>query len=165
MNKIDNLILEMVNFCTDQPMLIQHHIKVHEYVRLIGTIENLPYKEMEILEVAAIIHDLGFKICVDKYGKNDIQKHLEEGVTCAKDLLNKLEFDQDIIEGVSYLVANHHNFSNINRIDHQILIEADLLENFYNTEKSKEAKQKIYNKIFKTESGRKICKQMFGLSN
>lgn len=166
MNKINNLILEMINFSSGVPFLIQHHIKVYEYVRLIGTMENLSDKEMEILEVAAVVHDLGYKICVDKYGKNDIPKHIEEGVAFTIKLLNKLEFNQDMIENASYLVAQHHNVSNINRIDHQILIEADLIENLYNSYKrSKESKQIIYNKLFKTESGRKICRQIFGLTD
>ena len=58
-------------------------------------------------------------------------------------------------------MAYHHNYSNIDGIDYQILVEADLLVNLYENQNNKETIQNTYDKVFKTESGRKLCSQMF----
>ena len=161
MNKISNLILEMFNFDEGAPELIQHFIKVHEFAKLIGSMEEIPSDIMEILEAAAIVHDIGIKVSMKKYGKCDGKLQEKEGPIYAREILNKLEFKKEVIERVSYLVAHHHTYSNIDGIDYQILVEADFLVNLYESQKDKDTIQNTYSKIFKTESGRKLCSQMF----
>lgn len=165
MNKISNLILEMINFDAGEPELIQHFIKVHEFAKLIGSMENISSDNMEILKVATIVHDIGIKVCMGKYGKCDGKLQEQEGPIYAEELLNRLEFKQEVIERVSYLVAHHHTYSNIDGIDYQILVEADFLVNLYENQNNKETIQNSFNKIFKTESGRNLCSQMFMKNN
>jgi HD superfamily phosphodiesterase len=161
MNRIDSLILEMINFDADDPELIQHFIKVHEFSKLIGTMESISPNSMEILEAAAIVHDIGIKVSMEKYGKCNGKLQEQEGPIYAEELLNKLGFEHGVIERVSYLVAHHHTYSNIDEIDYQILVEADFLVNLFENQSDKETIQNTYSKIFKTPSGRKICNQMF----
>ncbi|MBX4270622.1 HD domain-containing protein [Clostridium estertheticum] len=161
MNKINNLILEMFKFDEGAPELIQHFIKVHEFAKLIGGMERISSDNMEILEVAAIVHDIGIKVSMKKYGKSNGKLQEKEGPIYAEELLNRLEFKKEVIDRVSYLVAHHHTYTNIDGIDYQILVEADFLVNLYENENDKETIQNTYNKIFKTESGRKLCSQMF----
>lgn len=161
MNKISKLILEMINFDSGEPELIQHFIKVHQFAKLIGNMEDISSYNMENLELASIVHDIGIKVSMEKYGKCNGKLQEQEGPICAVELLNKLGFKQAIIERVSYLVAHHHTYSNIQGIDYQILVEADFLVNLYENQNNKGDIQNNYNRIFKTESGRKICSQMF----
>ncbi|MBW9151421.1 HD domain-containing protein [Clostridium estertheticum] len=161
MNKINDLILEMFKFDEGEPELIQHFIKVYEFAKLIGNMEKISSDNMEILEVAAIVHDIGIKVSMKKYGKCNGKLQEEEGPICAEELLNRLEFKKEVIDRVSYLVAHHHTYSNIDGIDYQILVEADFLVNLYENQNDKETIQNTYNKIFKTESGKKLCSQMF----
>ena len=161
MNKINNLLLEMVNFDAGNPKLIQHFIKVYEFAKLIGNMENISPDEMEVLEAAAIVHDIGIKVCMEKYGNCNGKLQEQEGPIYAEELLKRLEFKQEVIDRVSYLVGHHHTYSNINGIDYQILVEADFLVNLYESESNEEAIRNAYNKIFKTESGRKLCSEMF----
>lgn len=165
MDKISKLTLEMIIFDAGEPDLIQHFIKVHEFAKLIGNMENISSNNMEILEVAAIVHDIGIKVSMDKYGKCNGKLQEQEGPIYAEELLNRLEFKQEVIKRVSYLVAHHHTYSNIDGIDYQILVEADFLVNLYENQKNKETIQNTYNKTFKTESGRKLCSQMFMKEN
>lgn len=165
MNKISNLTLEMINFDAGEPKLIQHFIKVYEFAKLIGHMENISSDNMEILEVAALVHDIGIKPCMEKYNKSHHKLQEQEGPIYAEELLNRLEFKQEVIERVSYLVAHHHTYSNVDGIDYQILIEADFLVNLYEHESNKETIQNTFNKIFRTESGRRLCSHMFGLDN
>lgn len=64
-------------------------------------------------------------------------------------------------ERVQYLIAHHHTYDNIDGIDYQILVEADFLVNIMEDSLSKEAALNAYHSIFKTECGKKICKETF----
>ncbi|MBL4934349.1 HD domain-containing protein [Clostridium sp. YIM B02515] len=161
MTKICEFTLEMINFDAGEPELIQHFIKVHEFALLIGSMESVPYNIIEVIEAAAIVHDIGIKVCMEKYGECNGKLQEQEGPAYAEELLNRLGFRKELVERVSYLVAHHHTYSNIDGIDYQILVEADFLVNLFENQEGKENIQAVYNKIFKTESGRKLCRQMF----
>jgi hypothetical protein len=45
----------------------------------------------------------------------------------------------------------------------QFILEADFLVNFYEDDVSHEAVEHAYNNIFKTETGRLICREMYGM--
>jgi hypothetical protein len=77
--------------------------------------------------------------------------------------LNSLEFDEAVSERVQYLIAHHHTYSNVDGIDYQILIEADFLVNLHEDNAPKYAIKNAYNNIFRTESGKNICRDMFSL--
>lgn len=76
-------------------------------------------------------------------------------------MLLDLGFGNEVSERVQYLIAHHHTYDNIDGIDYQILVEADFLVNMYEDNLSAEAIEVAYKKIFKTGSGKKICKNMF----
>ena len=64
---------------------------------------------------------------------------------------------------VAYLVGHHHTYTNIDGMDYQILVEADFLVNLYEDSVPKAAAQNALDKIFKTQTGKTICKEMFAL--
>ena len=81
----------------------------------------------------------------------------------AEKLLRSLDFDGEIIERVCWLIAHHHTYNNIEGADYRILVEADFLVNLYEDGVRREAVQTAYERIFKTESGRAICRKMYAL--
>lgn len=78
-------------------------------------------------------------------------------------LIAETEHADDVSERVQYLIAHHHTYDNIDGMDYQILVEADFLVNIMEDNLSKEAAQHAYDSIFKTECGKKICREMFSL--
>ena len=42
-------------------------LKVYSYAKTIGEMENLDEKMQEILEVTAVLHDIGIKVSEEKY--------------------------------------------------------------------------------------------------
>ena len=48
-------------------------------------------------------------------------------------------------------------------MDYQILVEADFLVNLYEDSVPKAAAQNALDKIFKTQTGKTICKEMFAI--
>lgn len=162
MDRKDRLILEMMEYDKGNPWMIQHFIKVHEFSRLIGLKEGLDDKTMEILEASAIVHDIGIKASKEKYGQSNGKLQEKEGPPFAERMLERLGYDKEVIERVSYLVAHHHTYTDIDGTDYQILVEADFLVNLYEENSSLDAVKSTYDKIFRTRSGQEICREVFG---
>lgn len=160
---LNKLHLAMIELYKGDAKRIQHFCKVHSYAKLIAEMEKVDGRTLFIIETAALTHDIGIHTCEKKYGNCGGKLQEKEGPVIAKELLAKLGFEDDISERVQYLIAHHHTYNNIDAIDYQILVEADFLVNIMEDSLTKEATLQAYNKIFKTECGKKICREMFGL--
>lgn len=163
MSRLNNLCSRMIEFYRDDPARIQHFIKVHSFAKLIGEEEHLDEKLLYILEAAAYVHDIGIRPAEAKFGRCDGKLQEQEGPAEAEKMLKNLGFDQDVIDRVSYLVGHHHTYTDIDGMDYQILVEADFLVNILEDRLAKEAALQAYHNIFKTESGKNICQEMFAL--
>ena len=157
----DKLFMEMIRYYSGDAKRIQHFVKVHAFAKLIGEMEQLDEKSMKILETAAYVHDIGIKPAERKYGKSNGKLQEQEGPSVAREMLVKLGFEDKITERVCYLVGHHHTYTNIEGMDYQILVEADFLVNLYEDHSNMETVNPVYHKIFRTESGKQICKTMF----
>ena len=161
MSSIINLQLEMIKYYSGDPKRIQHFTKVHSFAKLIGTCEQLNEHSLFLLEAAALVHDIGIKLCEEKYGDCNGKLQEKEGPALAKEMLERLGFEQDLIERVCYLVGHHHTYLQIDGMDYQILVEADFLVNLYEDSLPKSTCETTLNKIFKTNSGSTLCRTMF----
>ena len=157
----DKLFMEMIRYYSGDAKRIQHFVKVHSFAKLIGEMEQLDEKSMKILETAAYVHDIGIKPAERKYGKSNGKLQEQEGPSVAREMLVKLGFEDKITERVCYLVGHHHTYTNIEGMDYQILVEAYFLVNLYEDHSNMETVNSVYHKIFRTESGKQICKTMF----
>ena len=79
-------------------------------------------------------------------------------------MLEELGFDEPVIRRVCWLVGHHHTYAPIEGTDHQILVEADFLVNMCEDELSEEALQNTDQNIFRTETGKKICREMYDIA-
>ncbi len=160
---LNKLFMEMINYYKGDAKRIQHFTKVHSFAKLIGDMEQVDTKTMQILEAAAYVHDIGIKPAETKYGACSGKLQEQEGPAVAKEMLEKLGFDNQLIERVCYLVGHHHTYTEIDGMDYQILVEADFLVNLYEDGLSKAPALSAFKKIFKTQSGKLICRIMFDL--
>jgi len=163
MQRTETLIKEMICYYSGDPKRIQHFIKVHSFAKTIGLLEKLEKRTLYILETAALVHDIGIKTCEEKYGDCNGKLQELEGPAAAKALLDELGYEEDVIERVCFLVAHHHTYDKVDNMDYQILIEADFLVNMYEEKLEKDCIRSVFQKIFKTPSGRFLCRQMFEL--
>ena len=158
---INRLHLKMIELYKGDPKRIQHFCKVHSYSKLIGESEGIDKDTLFILETAALTHDIGIHYCEEKYGNCNGKLQEKEGPVIAKRLLSEIDFTDTVSDRVQYLIAHHHTYDNIDGIDYQILVEADFLVNMLEDELGKDSIIKAYENIFKTETGKKICREMF----
>ena len=75
--------------------------------------------------------------------------------------MSSLGWAEDVIERVAYLVGHHHTYTSIDGLDYQILLEADFLVNLFEEDAALEEKKNVYDRMFQTESGKKLFKTMF----
>lgn len=160
---LNKLHYEMIKLYNGDAKRIQHFCKVYSYAKLIAEMENIDKDTLFILETAALTHDIGIHLCEEKYGSCNGKLQEKEGPLLAGKMLADLEFPKEVSERVQYLIGHHHTYNDIDGMDYQILVEADFLVNMYEDGLSKEAVKHAYDSIFRTESGKKICIEMFGL--
>ncbi len=161
MSRMNELYKRMVSFYRGEPQQIQHFVKVHSFARLIGQEEHVEERIQYILEAAALVHDIGIRPAMEKYGKSNGKLQEQEGPAKAEAMMQELGFEKDVIERVSYLVGHHHTYTNIDGLDYQILVEADFLVNYFEGEMSGEHIRDSVKKIFRTETGRHLVQEMF----
>lgn len=154
---------KMTEYYRGDPKRIQHFLKVYTLAHAIGRGEGLSERELYILDLAALVHDIGIKASEEKYGSSAGKYQEKEGPAIAKGLLESLEADREAISRVCFLVGRHHTYNNIEGADYQILVEADFLVNLYEDGESREAALSVRDRIFKTETGKKYLSLMYDL--
>lgn len=163
MNMLDKLYFEMIDYYKAQPSRIQHFAKVHSFARLIAIGEGLDEDTRFTLEAATYVHDIGIKPAEEKYGSCAGPLQEKEGVEPARKMLTKLGFEKEVVERVCWLVAHHHTYTDVTEMDYRILLEADFLVNLFEEDENEKTIRAAYDNIFKTETGRSICRTMFGI--
>ena len=140
---------------------IHHALKVHSYSSLIATLEDLNDQDKNLLEAAALLHDIGIKEAERKYHSSAGNYQEIEGPAIAKDLLSPYDVPQEILERILFLIGHHHTYSAIDTLDFQILIESDFFVNAVEDNLSQEAIATSYQKYFKTQTGRSLLESAF----
>ena len=108
---------------------VNHFLKVYAYAKTIGEMEGLEQEIQRTLEIAAIVHDIPCPLCREKYGNTDGKLQEKEGPALAEAFLTALGFADQLVKRVSWLVGHHHTYTDVDGLDHQILLEADFLVN------------------------------------
>ena len=158
------LLEAMIEFDQGSAERIQHFLKVWSFARLIGEMEGLDCGTQEILETAAVVHDIGIKSCLEKYGHCNGPQQEEEGPPLAKELLERLGYEKELTERVCWLVAHHHTYAHVEGMDYQILLEADYLVNSYENGHSPEQIETFCRNVFRTPSGIRLLSLQSGLA-
>lgn len=161
MSKIGEIINAMIVYNEGDVRRINHFLKVYSFAKTIGELERLDDETQNILEIAAVTHDIGIKLSELKYNSSAGNYQQIEGPGEAKTLLENLGIDNKIIERVCFLIAHHHTYNNITGIDYQILVEADFLVNAYEDSMEAFAMEKVRDKIFRTEAGKNLLNGMY----
>lgn len=158
---IQDILTEMMRYNAGDPKRIQHALKVYAYAELIGEKEGLGERTLGILKTAAALHDIGIHNSEKIHNSSAGNWQELEGPPVARELLAPFGLDGDFVERVCYLIGHHHTYSRIDGLDYQILVEADLLVNFYEDETSSENAKQTGDRLFRTETGKEYLSLMF----
>jgi hypothetical protein len=126
---------------------------------MIGLSEGLAASQFEILEAAALLHDIGIPAAIREYGSSDGPHQEKTGAEISYYIMYDLE--PSIAEEVSRLVGHHHSFSYDGGILLQILFEADCLVNLSEGGAGAAKILATRNNIFKTSLGLSLLDGIF----
>lgn len=154
-------IEKMIDFYEGNIHDIDHFLKVWALAKTIGEAERLDKKTQELLEIAAVVHDIACPLCREKYGDTDGKHQEEESAPLVDVFLNELPVGMLNVERVKWLVEHHHTYTNVDGMDYQILLEADFLVNAGESGYSKEAIENACEKVFHTATGTHLLKSMY----
>ena len=120
---------KMIGFYHGNRHDIANFLKVWAMAKTIGELEGLDGHTQEVLELAAVVHDIACPLCREKYGDTN-GKHQElESPPLVEAFFADLPVSRADVDRISWLAAHHHTDTNVDGPDHRILLEADFLVN------------------------------------
>jgi len=161
MGNTGRVISAMIDYYAGDARRINHFLKVYGFAKSIGEVEGLDGEAMEILEVAAVTHDIGIRNSERKYGSADGSLQQTEGPPEAEKMLKELGFPKKLVDRVCWLIAHHHTYVDVEGQDYQILLEADFLVNAFEGEMSAETIREFRRKIFRTKTGIRFLEKLY----
>ncbi|MCL5070845.1 MAG: HD domain-containing protein [Actinobacteria bacterium] len=156
----NEIIKKMITYFDYDNNHINHTYRVLDYAEEISYIEK---GDLDIVISSAILHDIGIPDCKKKYKSTEGQLQEIEGPTVAREILESLSINEEIIKEVCEIVGSHHSPGEIETMNFKIVWDADCLVNlpdFYDI-KDKAKLAEIINKTFMTKSGLKKAKEIY----
>ncbi len=141
-------------------VIFNHALKVLSYAKIICELEQVTEEQELIIELTAILHDIGILEAERKYNSSAGKYQEIEGPPIAKGILLDVGYDELIIERVCFIIGNHHSYNKIDCIDFRIIVEADILVNISEEDYNINTVSHL-RKHFKSEYGQKLLNTMY----
>jgi len=138
---------------------IPHTVCVVYYTHIISQMENIPEKKSLLMEISAILHDVGCPNSKKKFGNTLPHNQETEGALLVPIFIDKF-ITQKVItkeegEWIKTVVGSHHNHLAAKKLSFEIMADADMIVN--NQEGYYEGKNFDIQKALYTESAKKLC--------
>lgn len=132
----------------------QHILKVYALAKLLGEQEKISTEDQQILQAAAILHDIAIKYCKKHYnGDASQEKQKKEASHLVQEFLQEANYLPSYIPKIVDLVSKHHDYRKEKSKLLQILIEADLIVNCYENHQITKS-QNLLKIFFKPREGK-----------
>ena len=156
----ERLIKEMKDVFGADRKRIGHTLSVLNYAEQILSGEG---GDPLVVKAAAILHDIGIHEAQRKHGSSAGKYQEIEGPPIAGEILSKYELDEEIVEHIRKIIANHHSGKEIDTLEFKIVWDADWLVNIPAElpNAGREKMQNLIDKVFKTGRGRQIAVGLF----
>jgi HD superfamily phosphodiesterase len=112
---------------------------------------------------AAYLHDIGIHEAERKYGSPSGHYQEMEGPAIAKEILERLNVQKDMVDEICDIIGHHHCPREEETLNFQIFYEADGLVNIEEEGISKDPKnlQAMIEKVFRTVTGKQLAEKLF----
>ncbi len=152
---------KMIRFSDGSIHDIEHFMKVWAFAKTIGEQEGLDEHTQLVLELAAVVHDISCPLCREKYWNTNGKLQERESPALIAEFFADSDLPERDVSRISWLAAHHHTYTDVDGLDHRILLEADFLVNAGENGSPKAAVQKAREMVFKTRSGTRLLNSMF----
>ena len=151
-----HLMTQVLYYEDGHPRRTQHVLKVYALARILGEQEQLSVEDQQILQAAAILHDIAIKYCKEHYNGDAGQENQQrEAPRLVQYFLSEANYLPSYIPQITELVLHHHDYGGSKSQLLQLLMEADLIVNCYEGEMGHEKTENIQ-QIFQTTTGKKL---------
>lgn len=155
-NNESHLLHSALCYEEGHPRRTQHILKVYALARLLGEQENLSVEEQQILQAAAILHDIAIKHCKEHYNGDASQDNQKQAAPLlVTRFLEEAGYLPSDIPAVIDLVLHHHDYDAPKSRLLQLLMEADLIVNCYEERPDGEKAERI-RLLFQTDRGKEL---------
>jgi HD superfamily phosphodiesterase len=158
---IDDILDAAISYNGNDVKRINHLLKVFSFAHHIGVMEKCDAEIQTIIDISAILHDIGIHEAERKYNSSAGNWQEIEGPPVAQNLLKNFGLDTAVKDRVLFLIGHHHQYNSIEGIDFQILVEADFLVNIFEDEMDGHSVKNIKEKIFKTKTGIELFEKLY----
>jgi len=138
---------------------IPHTVCVVYYTHIISQMENIPERKSLLLEISAILHDVGCPNSKKKFGNTLPHNQETEGALIVPIFLKKFITEKIIKEEegewLKTVVGSHHNHLSAKKYSFEPMADADMIVN--NQEGYYDGKKFDIQKTLYTESAKKLC--------
>lgn len=135
-----------------------HFLKAYALAKTIAETDGL---DTHTQELAAVVHDIACPLCREKYG-NTLGKHQEqESAPLVDALFAELPACAADAARISWLVSHHHTYTDVDSLDHRILLEADFLVNAGESGYTRAAIETAGQRVFRTAAGIRLLDSMY----
>lgn len=133
-----------------------HILKVYALAKLLGEMAGLDDAQRQILQAAAILHDIPIRYCKEHCGGDACQQNQQrEAPRLVRSFLEQAGYAPEYFVPVLELVLQHHNYTAPRGRLLQLLIEADLIINCYENRPQPEQQAQIRT-LFETSCGKQL---------
>jgi putative nucleotidyltransferase with HDIG domain len=155
----ERISLEMKKYFGKDLKRIHHALKVARYAEEILKMEG---GNPLVILGAAYLHDIGIHKAEKKYGSTSGHYQEMEGPPIAREILERMNVQREIIEEIGDIIGHHHSPGENETLNFQILYEADWLVNIEEgISKDPKKVEKIIEKAFKTATGKKLAEKIY----
>jgi HD superfamily phosphodiesterase len=156
----ERISLEMKKYFGADLKRIKHALKVADYSEQILKREG---GNSLVVLATAYLHDIGIHEAEKKYQNSSGSYQEIEGPGIAKEILEKLDIQRELIDEICDIIGHHHHPREEETLNFQILYEADWLVNLEESGVSKDQEQlsKIIEEVFKTTSGKQLAEKIY----
>jgi len=158
---VESVIYKMIDYFGDDAKRINHALKVYGFASCIARSEKLSASQIMVVDIAAILHDIGIKEAERKYNSSGGKYQEIEGPAIAMELLRDEGLEKGIVDRILYIIGHHHTYNMVDGTDFQILVEADFLVNIFEDGMSAHSIESIRTKHFKTNTGISLINRIY----
>ena len=158
---VSSAIEKMIAFYQGNLHDINHFLKVWAFARTIGEQEGLDEQTQRTLELAAVVHDIACPACREKYGNANGKYQELESPPLVEKFFEGMPVERRMAERISWLVAHHHTYTDVEGLDYRILLEADFLVNAGEGGLSRAAIETMRQNVFRTETGIRLLDSVY----
>jgi HD superfamily phosphodiesterase len=139
---------------------VHHAIKVARFSEQILKMEG---GNPLVVMGAAYLHDIGISEAERKYGSASGDYPELEGPAVAKEILEKLNVQKEMIDEICDIIGHHHSPREEETLNFQILYEADWLVNIEEEgiSKDREKVEGLIGKVFRTVTGKQLAEKLY----